>query len=97
MSISPERPGKKLKRGPVLSESNYTNKMRYAIRTLKNPTPIAVDVVQHNDAIELRVSSPQDFTRLAIKDRMNFMSYLHTMADYISSEGVSVYVTGAEV
>jgi pyruvate kinase len=80
-----------------LSEDHYTNKMRYAIRTVKNPTRIPVDVLQHTDGIELRVSSTQDFKRLAIKDRMNFISYLHTMADYISSEGARVYVTGAEV
>jgi hypothetical protein len=71
--------------------------MRYAIRTIKNPTAIPVDVVQHKDAIELRVSSPQAFKMLPIKDRMNFISYLHTMADYIGSEGSRVYVTGAEV
>ncbi len=80
-----------------MSDSDYTNKMRYAVRTLKNPSPIPVDVVQHTDAIELRVASPEAFKRLAIKDRMNFISYLHTMADYISSEGARVYVTGAEV
>jgi hypothetical protein len=71
--------------------------MRYALRTLKNPTAIPVDVVQHTDAIELRVASAEAFKRLAIKDRMNFISYLHTMADYIGSEGTRVYVTGAEV
>jgi len=80
-----------------LSDNDYTNRMRYAIRTIKNPTAIPVDVVQHKDAIELRVSSSEAFKRLAIKDRMNFISYLHTMADYIGAEGSRVYVTGAEV
>ncbi len=80
-----------------MSENDYTNKMRYAVRTLKNPTAIPVDVVQHTDAIELRVASSDAFSRLSIKDKMNFISYLHTMADYISSEGGRVYVTGAEV
>lgn len=80
-----------------MADNDYTNKMRYAIRTLKNPTGIPVDVVQHTEAIELRVASPEAFGRLAIKDRMNFISYLHTMADYIGSEGSRVYVTGAEI
>ena len=80
-----------------MADNDYTNKMRYAVRTLKNPTAIPVDVVQHKDAIELRVSSPQAFNRLPVKDRMNFISYLHTMADYIGSEGSRVYVTGAQI
>lgn len=80
-----------------MSDNDYTNKMRYALRTLKNPTTIPVDVVQHTDAIELRVAGSDAFDRLPVKDRMNFISYLHTMADYISSEGARVYVTGAKV
>lgn len=80
-----------------MADNDYTNKMRYAVRTIKNPTAIPVDVVQHTDALELRVSSPEAFKRLPVKDRMNFISYLHTMADYITSEGSRVYVTGAEI
>jgi len=80
-----------------LADNDYTNTMRYAVRTIKNPTAIPVDVVQHTDAIELRVSNSDAFRKLPIKDRMNFISYLHTMADYIGSEGSRVYVTGAEV
>ena len=80
-----------------MTDNNYTNKMRYAVRTIKNPTSIPVDVVQHADAIELRVASSDSFKRLPVKDKMNFVSYLHTMADYISSEGARVYVTGAEI
>jgi hypothetical protein len=79
-----------------MADNDYTNKMRMAVRTLKNPTPIPVDVVQHKDYIELRVASSQNFSKLPLKSRMNFISYLNTMADYISSEGSRVYVTGIE-
>jgi len=80
----------------MMADNQYTNKMRMAVRTLKNPTAIPVDVVQHKDYIELRVASSKDFSRLALKSKMNFISYLNAMADYIASEGSVVYVTGIE-
>ena len=79
-----------------MADNDYTNKMRMAVRTLKNPTSIPVDVVQHNDALELRVASRDDFNKLPMASKMNFISYLHTLADYIGSEGARVYVTGVE-
>lgn len=79
-----------------MSDNDYTNKMRMAVRTLKNPTSIPVDVVQHKDALELRVSSRDEFNKLPMSSKMNFISYLHTLADYIGSEGSRVYVTGVE-
>lgn len=80
-----------------MTDNDYTNRMRMAVRTVKNPSPIPVDVIQHSDAIELRVSSSDAFKRLSFKERMSYISYLHTLADYIGSEGARVYVTGAEV
>lgn len=79
-----------------MTDNNYTNKMRMAVRSIKNPTSIPVDVVQHKDSLELQVSSREQFNRLPVASRMNFISYLHTLADYIGSEGATVYVTGVE-
>lgn len=79
-----------------MTDNDYTNKMRMAVRTIKNPTSIPVDVVQHKDALELRVASREEFNRLPMGSKMNFISYLHTLADYIGSEGARVYVTGVE-
>lgn len=79
-----------------MADNDYTNRMRMAVRTLKNPTAIPVDVVQHKDALELRVSSREEFNKLPMASKMNFISYLHTLADYIGSEGSTVYVTGVE-
>lgn len=79
-----------------MTDNDYTNKMRMAVRTIKNPTSIPVDVVQHKDSLELRVASREDFNRLPVGSRMNFIAYLHTLADYIGSEGARVYVSGVE-
>lgn len=77
-----------------MGDNNYTNTMRMAVRTIKNPTPIPVDVVQHSDSLELRVASEEMFNNLTVADKMNFLSYLHTLSDYMSSEGATVYVSG---
>lgn len=77
--------------------NNYTNTMRYAVRTIKNPTSIPLDVIQQPDGLELRVSNTQAFKALSLTDRMNFISYIHTIADYMTAEGAKVYVTGAQI
>jgi len=77
-----------------MSDNNYTNTMRMAVRTIKNPTSIPIDVVQHTNSLELRVASEELFNSLPMAEKMNFLSYLHTLSDYMSSEGASVYVSG---
>jgi hypothetical protein len=71
--------------------------MRYAVRTVKNPTSIPLDVIQQKDGLELRVSNTAAFKALPLTDRMNFISYIHTLADYMTSEGAKVYVTGTQI
>lgn len=76
--------------------NNYTNTMRRGIRTLKNPTPIPVDVVQQKEYIELRVD-PAKFERLPIKSRMNFIAYVNAIADIIETEGSRAMISGIKV
>jgi hypothetical protein len=71
--------------------------MRYAVRTIKNPTHIPLDVIQQKDGLELRVSNPQAYKALSLKARMSYISYIHTVADYMTSEGAKVYVTGTQI
>jgi hypothetical protein len=76
--------------------NKYTNRMRYALRTLKNPTPLDVSVVQQKDFIELRVD-PVLFKRLGTKAKLNFISYLNDMVNIVESEGSSAVVTGVSL
>jgi len=76
--------------------NNYTNTMRRGIRTLQNPTPIPVDIVQQKDYIELRVD-PKKFERLPIKSKMNFIAYVNAIADIIDSEGSKAMISGIKV
>jgi hypothetical protein len=70
--------------------------MRRGIRTLQNPTPIPVDIVQQKDYIELRVD-PKKFERLPIKSKMNFIAYVNAIADIIDSEGSKAMISGIKV
>jgi hypothetical protein len=77
--------------------NEYTNRMRGAMRTLRNPTPIPVDIVQQKDHIELRVDSKGAFDRLPLASRMNFIAYLNALADIIQSEGSRANITGIRI
>jgi len=79
------------------TENQYTNKMRMALRTLKNPTPIPVYIVQHKDHIALRVDHKGVFDRLPLGSRMNFIAYLNSMADIIQAEGSRANITGIRI
>jgi hypothetical protein len=52
----------------------YTNDMRYAVRAMKNPTPLPIDVGVHNDQITLIISK-QGFQRLTPPQQRDFMAY----------------------
>lgn len=79
------------------SVNNYTNQMRLAIRTLKNPSPIPVYIVQQKDGIEIRVDHKGVFDRMTPANRLNFISYLKDVTDIIESEGSVAYVTGIKI
>lgn len=69
----------------------YTNKMRYAIRTLKNPAPIDVFIKQHEEYIELAIDK-QEFDKLPTSKRLDFMAYVYDMQNVLESEGATVRV-----
>jgi len=76
--------------------SKYTNRMRLALRTLKNPTPIPVDIAQHDDRIELQVD-PELVERLPMKKRLDFFAYLNSMRDIVESEGSPCSIKGIRI
>jgi hypothetical protein len=81
--------------GNVLS-NNYTNHMRMAIRTLKNPTPLAVDIVKQQEFIELRVDAGK-FQKLNMKSKMSFLSYLNAIVNIIESGGSRAAISGIDI
>jgi len=75
---------------------NYTNKMRTAVRTIKNPTSVPVDIALLDTHIELRVDSNK-FNKLGMYRKLSFMAYLNDLCDIIKSEGTDAFVVGIDL
>jgi hypothetical protein len=60
--------------------------MRYAVRALKNPTPLAFNVAQKGEELVLRVDR-QAFERLSKPQQADFLAYLRDVVQIIELGG----------
>jgi hypothetical protein len=65
---------------------SYDNAVRYAVRTLRNPTKVGVDVVQYKDHIALRVNN-DEVERLETPVKLSFLAYVAELATIIEEHG----------
>jgi hypothetical protein len=65
---------------------SYDNAVRYAVRTVKNPTGIGVDVVQYKDHVALRVKDT-DMAKLSSVQKVRFLSYVAELSSIIETHG----------
>jgi len=64
----------------------YTNEMRAAVRALKNPTSLHVDVAQAGDQLFLLVDNAA-YQRLGPKEQADFKAYTRYIASIIELGG----------
>lgn len=64
----------------------YTNDMRHAVRAIKNPTPLPIDVAQQGDKIRLLVSR-SGFAQLNPKQQSDFRAYTKQVVSVLELGG----------
>lgn len=64
----------------------YTNEMRHAVRALKNPTPLHVDVAEKDGNLKLLIDQPM-YNKLSKGQKADFNAYLKQMIAVIELGG----------